>query len=383
MAIDVHNFDKNIMLIIAAFLNLKDKCYAYERDFLGHHFFNVNRNKLNFLAYSSFYSHFCDVCDIPLFFLINEEISNSHGRDCFDSLFNEMVGRGHYVGGISKTDVEVKNARKELVHLLKFRFNESVGSLMLDFTVSAFSAFECWISKLYGAVCAGHENELMQSRRDKIIKAILNYHESPSSEEMERSIKKIASIPGGFVSFHDKLAAVFKVFHKDRYGRDKAKDLEIIQFLGAKRNTVHNGGVHFGQSKVLTHKGVAHSLIQGSASRSDSWPGSLELVGELIDIYTEILKSIENRSDYLPSYIEYVLDDLAFKILSQEIKGFVRREDAIGSDNFSIILKFLVNRYKLSESRALRFLGMIQDRDSNKDFDDSELLELLGKDLGP
>lgn len=371
---------KNLMLI-GTLLHLKDKCYLNENFFLGEAFFNTNKNKFNFLYYHSFYSHFRDVCDIPLFFLINEEVSNAHERDYFPILIDQLLYQGHYKPikkhhGIEDEKRDIAHTSQELADLLINKYNQSLGSQLLDFHVSAFSAFEKWIDRLYSATCEDHKDNLILSRKEKIIKAIINYKNDPSEKTLDSSVKKISSIPGNFISFPDKLNGLYKKISINLYERDKKQDLDIISFLGKKRNTVHNGGIHHGNSTELIHNEVTHTLETGKPAYSEYWIDAINLLGELIEIYTEILKCLPSRKEYITSFIDPEQNEILIEILITVLNDHLLSTEQ--ESNKAGVANFLMSRANLSGKQADNLLKIIS---KYKRIDYSGLLFVLAHDL--
>ncbi|HHH54384.1 MAG TPA: hypothetical protein ENK91_12055 [Bacteroidetes bacterium] len=95
-----YKFDKNNKDKIASFLEVKDKCFFCEKQLLGN-LFQINNNNWKFIYYHSFFSLIRDVSDLSLFFLINEEISNSIERKPYPDLIIDIITNGHYKNSIT------------------------------------------------------------------------------------------------------------------------------------------------------------------------------------------------------------------------------------------------------------------------------------------
>jgi hypothetical protein len=320
-------FDTNIKIVIGSFLELQDECYHQENFFLGEDFFSINKNKLGFICYNSFYSLFRDICSIPLYFLINEEISNAHGRDCFPILLKEIIDEGHYTPKkkhlIDNVDADLQHTYKELSHLLIRNFNESFGSQMLDFQVSSYSAFENWMSRLYNGLCPDHHDEIIEKRKSKIRDILKNISATSPETQLNEAVTSLFSIKGDFISFPDKVNGIYKNIEKSLYRRNINKDKEIILFLGKLRNTVHNNGIHSGSNASIEINNCTHTIENGRPYKSPSWAESLKLTCELILIYTEILKSIPSRTYIINSFIVCEFDATSIEIFKRVCNDFI------------------------------------------------------------
>jgi hypothetical protein len=353
-------FDENNCALIGAFLNLKEQCYFFEKYFLGEDFFNANSNGFNFLFYRSFYSDFRDVCDLPLFFLINEEISNKHERDYLPALMMQVFEDGNFTTNFREEDKSHLKTRhfKDVVRLVTEQYNEIIGSAMLDFTVSSFSVFEYWLDKFYDKSCHDHKNEILRSRAEKISDQLKKYAKSADEHSAEIISGKILSIPGKFISLPDKINGISTLIDQNIYKRNLRNDKDIIDFLSKKRNSVHNLGEHRGQDMTITVDGVEHSLSTGKPAFSTSWLNSLGLIGHLIKIYTELLSSIPNRSDFIDGFIEMKVDGLAIELLTITINDFLaqhgpKAEWATSKGDFAA---FLIRKFSFSDKQSEVFI---------------------------
>lgn len=358
-----YEFDENNCALIGGFLALKEMCFFYEKHFLSEVFFNTNLNKFDFIYYRSFYSDFRDVCDLPLFFLINEEISNAHGRDHLPKIIKQAFKSKSFTTYFQDEEKPQREEHqyKDIIELLKYRYNGIVGSAMLDFTVSSFSVFDRWINVLYEKACSNHKEKIINSRVEKISVQLKKYKQSSEEHSAEEISKKILSIPGKFISLPDKINGIYELIDKKSYVRDFRKDIDIIDFLSKKRNTVHNLGEHRGQNQTITVDEIDHELSTGKPAHSASWLNSLELIGHLLKIYTELLSSIPNKADFVDSFIEQKLDGLAITVLTLTINDFLgqhglKAEWTARKGGFA---DFLVKRFSFSAKQSAVFIDNI------------------------
>ncbi|KHL70974.1 hypothetical protein SF06_03840 [Pseudomonas flexibilis] len=293
-------FDENHKKIIAAFMALKNKAILLEKHTLRG-IYQINKNRLPFIELRNYYANLRDVCDLPIVFMMNEELSNTAARHLCGELLVEMLEERHLTPG-----VQVDGKPVALVHedfeatlsdiraLFSDRINGMVGSLMLDFTVSAFSCFEHWITKLYDGYAEKLEAAYEQGRRDKVVKLLERYGEAKSDEERSKRLNGILNVRGPYRSFPDKINALYKMVDKQRYGRDINHDKDIIRFLGACRNTVHNSGLHLKDPLQITCNGITYFLEAHRPWYSASYPQSIALLGELADIYSHLIRSLDD-----------------------------------------------------------------------------------------
>lgn len=372
-------FDTNQCNLLRGFFSLKEKCFFWEKNFLGEGFYTTNQNKYNFIFYHSFYSSFRDVIDLQIFFLANEELSNITGRCGFDELWNQVfeddvekyyLNESHYI---------------DMKDLFIWRYNPILGSLMLDFLVSAFSAFENWISRLFDKICDKQREIMNNSRKEKVEKFIKDTFKNKkdddthlSNEEMDTLISKINSIPKcDYFSFPDKLECIYKVIDKENYKRNWNEDKNLVNFLAARRNTVHNQGIHKSKNKELRFKDKIYTLEQGKPYKVEKYTDDLSLISELIDIYTELLRSVPEdiRLNNITSFIEYNIDDLSIEILAKICSDIINISDE-NSELTNLIKRNLTEKFSLSEIQVERFILFLK-KSGKKEFSLEDMVELL------
>lgn len=374
-------FDTNQCNLLREFLKLKEKCFFWEKNFLGEGFYTTNQNKYNFIFYHSFYSSFCDVIDLQIFFLVNEELSNITGRCGFDELWNQV-----FEGDVEKEKYHLSGSHYvDMKDLFIWRYNPILGSLMLDFLVSAFSDFENWISKLFDEICDEQRKIMNNSRKEKIKKCIEVAYKNKKSDfiqlsddEMEDLISKINSIPKyDYFSFPDKLECIYKVIDKESYKRNWKEDKSLVSFLAARRNTVHNQGIHTSKNKELRFKDRVYILEQGKPYKVDKYTDDLSLIGELIDIYTELLKSIHKdiRLNKIASFVEFSIDELSIKILAEICSDIINISDG-NTENIDIVKCNLAKNFSLSEIQIERLISFIE-KSEKKEFHFEDMIELF------
>ena len=375
------DFDSNNKSRIGAFLSLKDKCFYHESERLGIRF-HINNNNLPFIYFSSFFSHMRDVCDLSILFLINEEISNGVGRKPYPKLIEEVMAEGFYSNKITVNNevvifdnIKVKFTLEENKELLVNKFNGMLGSQILDFQVSAFSSFEFWISKLYETHKDEFESDLINSRELKYI-SLIEKHQNASESDKNKILQKIIKLPGGFFSFPDKINSIFKIIDKDKYRRNINRDKEIVSYLRANRNTVHNGGVHKGKTQTLSYNSKVFKLEPDKPAYNENYNDLIALIGELVDIYSEILYSLESMTPDLYCEGQYKPRPLNLVRIASKEYASEEIEPAIKDE---IILSLFIEA-GINEEKSQRLLQNLKGLSSNTE-QEVGLLTLLSCDL--
>lgn len=372
---DTINKDK-----IGALLNLKDKCHFYEMK-LFNQFSCINNNNWNFIYYHSFFSLVRDITDLSLFFIINEEISNTIERKPFNALFTDIISNKHCKDEIFINGKKLKLFSNNITHkymettnLLIWKYNEILNSQLYDFSISIFSAFETWISHLYKEFDNPNEKSLLESKKRKIEKLIKQHNETTieSKNEILAKIMKLNS----YISFSDKLNSIFKIVDKNEYEKNRniKKDKEIIAFLRVSRNTIHNSGIHEGKYLSLELNGKKYELITGEP-RFSHHIDIILLYGEVVDIYANILNSIKDIN--LLNYINEEKNQDTLRILHKFILNYKSDKNNIHEESKDLILQNL-KKIVLEDDKAKKILNFLDSHDGNKD---NLLIDTLSADL--
>lgn len=377
-------FDKNNKNKIGSLLELKDKCYYYEEDrftFL----FNINKNNWSFIYYHSFFSLVRDISDLSLFFIINEEISNSIKRKPFDDLMIELITNKHYKNEIFVNEKSIKFNEKKLKHtynelqdLLIWKYNEILNSQLFDFSNSIFSAFEFWIAKLFDKLSndSDTENTLINSRKDKYIKLIEEYNQC-NEEDKSKILTKIMKLQGLYISFPDKINNIFKLLNKDKYikNRNISDDKRLIDFLRTSRNTIHNVGFHHGKDMNFEFNGKKYELIQDKAQFIENHNDMILMYGELVDIYANILVSIDDIT--VEDYVKEEKDEQTFQFFNKVILDYMSNENIISKKDKKLILKNL-KKIVLQDDKAKKILDFL---DNKQNCNDNIVFEVLSANI--
>lgn len=286
---------------IGAFMSLMDKCSYYE----SKHFIS-DAEELGFpdkpVQISSFFGHVKTICEQSLMFFICSEISNSVQARPLGALFEQIIQQGYYdktiriEGKLYKlTQESFDQSFNSLQDLFVNRYDQTVGSHILDFNVSMFSSFEHWITKL----AENYESEMTEkytvSRLKKCQKHLDAYENASTKEEKEKHLKKLRTVPGNYLSFPDKFNFVMSKVDNENYRREQKKDKELIEFLRTSRNTVHNGGFHKGKDIEYIHGEVIHRLQKNKPMYHKDYNDLIELYAEVIEIYNAIISPLKEQ----------------------------------------------------------------------------------------
>ncbi len=374
-------FDGNHKKIIAAFMALKNKATILEKHTLRGNY-QINKNRLPFIKVHNYFAHLRAVCDLPIVFMMNEELSNTAARHLCPELLVEMLEERHLTQAVQIDGKPVALVREDFEAslsdvraLLSDRINGMVGSLMLDFTVSAFSCFEHWITKLYDGYAEKLETAYEKSRRDKVIKLLDRHGESKSDEERSKCVEKILDVRGPYRSFPDKINALYNLADKQKYGRDINHDKDLIKFLGACRNTVHNSGIHRNSPLQITCNGITYFLETDRPWYSASYPQSIALLGELADIYSHLIRSLDDWP------LEAVCEEITLPPILRRFEIAV--EFAHESDGETALEYVLIEDLEVGEVQAANIVKKLAEikADTSRDPKEFCIYEIMTADL--
>ncbi|WP_241570002.1 hypothetical protein [Rosenbergiella collisarenosi] len=183
---------------------------------------------------------------------------------------------------------------------------------------------------------------------------------------------------GSYISFPDKINSIVKIINKNEYPRNLKEDKDIIEFFRLHRNTVHNGGVHHGKKVSINYKGKSFSIEPGKPMYNESWAQSIEFIGELVDIYSNILCSISELPPEAFCYFEE--DIIKLKLLDTQITDYTYSESR--SDQRCYFINSLERRFDFSNKSAIIFTNHLDTLiDSRSEDVENYLYELLSMDL--
>ncbi len=227
--------------------------------------------------YSNFFTAISDQIDTLLIYFINDEISASlYERGPFSSLIEE-VKKDHY----SVRDFKcLEYAESDLPNLFANKTDFIIGSNFLDFKVNTFSVFEKYIDELCEKLLLS--NPRSNKKEEKLIKLIESYSESNSTLEKEVCLKKIKKI-SFYVSSAEKIEYVLSKSGYQKLEMNKAR--AFLKFYRNQRNTIHNLGVHKGESESETVKDIEIRLDTGKPIYTKNHNSAIFSCRELMGIY--------------------------------------------------------------------------------------------------
>lgn len=357
-------FDENHKKILSAFMTLKNKCTILEKATF-YQLYVLNCNDFSFVYANSFYSEMRDICDLSILFMINEEISNATRGQLCKNLLSELLVENHLSDTVSFNEKNIKISAEDFNYslvdiqkLMSERVNQIIGSHMHDFSISAFSAFEKWISTLYSCFSSELDERYYNSRLAKAKKLLDAYVKATDDQCKDKIVERVLKLHGTYISFPDKLNAILKMIVPNSYPRDLSKDNQIIEFLRIHRNTVHNGGVHHGKPISVDYYDTNFSMTPGKPLKSNDWVQSIEFTGELVDIYTNIVDSISG----LPpeAYCSFQEDETALFILERVLRDY-RHSDLKDEKQDLQLINFLERKFNLSNEAATNFMTYLRE----------------------
>ncbi|EQF26817.1 hypothetical protein QEW_0965 [Clostridioides difficile CD160] len=179
-----------------------------------------------------------------------------------------------------------------MINLTKERFNEMLTCQTYDFYVSMWSCFETAITSM----TVTHEKKIIEKLSNSRFKKIKKFCKNNISDKMNNCCDNLEDLKDKFdkefpifISFPDRTNYLLDEISED-YTRSEKKDKEILLFLVALRNTVHNNGVHLKANKNLELAGHLFKIEQNKKFHYESSNDIMILINEIFDIYLEILK---------------------------------------------------------------------------------------------
>jgi hypothetical protein len=187
--------------------------------------------------------------------------------------------------------MNLKAARTDIEDVFNSRMNFITSSNFVDFTVSSYSVFEKWMGKLYEAVKSTNPSS---GRKKRELENLIARHGKAADQETRDKI--LEKIMGNFSSYVSGAEMINFVLSKtnDEYPRDKVSDRNIIEFYGARRNTIHNVGVHNRKTlEPINIKGKEIKLEQSKPAFTADFNTLINHCEELFDIYVAVLINLK------------------------------------------------------------------------------------------
>lgn len=242
------------------------------------------------------------VADQLMYFFVKDQISDIHENNELNILcYNILSGE---ISDVLPTQavfgaLNYKELMNYLEKIVCYEFNSFTSAQFYDFYISYWSCFEACINK----ICEPYEAEIREKLNNsqfKEMKKFLNglYKDLPNREkiikEFEDSKETFNKKFGKYISFTDKYTYLLKnIINKHYCTRDPKKDIDILEFCGAFRNTVHNNGTHLKSDKQIEIRGVTFSLEENEKTYSDDFSQIFVLAQEIFDIYVAIIDALD------------------------------------------------------------------------------------------
>lgn len=231
--------------------------------------------------WGNFYTGMSDVIDVLLVNQLNDEISAS------------LDNRGPLVEILKKSIIQCPSgveqyhevAARDLQRVMSSATDFLTGSQFLDFSVSSFSVFESWVSKIYYHLKLDANREA--ERRRKVEKLVNQHHIAPI-EQRAKIQDKILQIGGSFIPGMEKIEKVLSVTKARDASAESADHQKTIKFASALRNSIHNLGI-IKASEATSLKGIDISPNKPSYAQNHS--DRLILCEEMLYIYRRVVHS--------------------------------------------------------------------------------------------
>lgn len=278
-------FDANQLDRLKHLFQLKGICLAYQHGLEHAQQFEGTSEGT---GYTSFFLAMSDEVDALIYNFINDEATTC------------LAGRGPTKAIIDQlaTDAQVRGedliwfrAVKDFRQRTENYRDHYIGRCYLDFTVSTYSIFETWMSRLYIAL-RETEEERRSSRRRDIAKLISKLAIAQDDAERDQIIDKIGKHGGGQTGSGE-IGYVFKRALNYQV-RNKEFDREYVKSYAAMRNTVHNMGVNRANVPFVL-KGPDFEIVlpAGKARQVADYSDGVKACMELVHIYAALICSLD------------------------------------------------------------------------------------------
>lgn len=227
-----------------------------------------------------------------LYVLIKDELSGGFSNTNL-KVYSDYVTK-------AKDESERNFSFAEIKKMICQEFNEVISGIFYDTYISIWSCFEDAINGMTRAAESEIQEALEKSRYKKLEKFLNKCTTDSHINFLPETIDQLVNgkeelyfkeLPV-FISLTDKINHIFKIIEKD-YNRDIKEDKKILLFWNARRNTIHNNGVHMRDNMTIELKGKTFSLQKGEAIFSASLSEEFSILfNELLDIYFEIISCV-------------------------------------------------------------------------------------------
>lgn len=268
----INKFDKNNKERIYNLLVLKGEAL------LKGQFLAIRKNIISGQSHSNFFTAISDQVDPLLIYFINDEISASlleRGR-LIINLIKEVKDDNYSVEHFKRLNY----AENDLPDLFAKRTDFIIGSNLLDFKVNTFSAFEKHVEELYEKLLL--KKPRSNKKEKKLLELIGKYSESSDDDEKSSILEKIKRI-SFYVSSSEKIEYVLNKSGILKEEADEART--FLNFYRNQRNTIHNLGIHKGESQAVVVNDIQINLENGKPSFTENHNSAIFACHKLMDIY--------------------------------------------------------------------------------------------------
>lgn len=278
----INNFDKNNKERIYNLLVLKGEAL------LKGQFLAMHQSGISAESYSNFFTAISDQVDPLLIYFINDEISASLlERGPLINLIKE-VKDDYYSDEHSK---RLQYAENDLQNLFANRTDFIIGSNLLDFKVNTFSVFEKHVEELYEKLLLNKPRS--NKKEKKLIELIGKYSGISDSDEKYSILEKIKRI-SFYVSSSEKIEYVLCKSGIQKEEADEART--FLNFYRDQRNTIHNLGIHKGESQALVVNDIEIALENGKPGYTENHNSAIFACHKLMDIYETMHRSVTGET---------------------------------------------------------------------------------------
>lgn len=178
-------------------------------------------------------------------------------------------------------------------------FNTYHSILKLNLLNDSWVCFESSLDEIFKAITSPNDREAIQLRKYHEIANLLDKFEI--DEELDKRLRK--KLLDKYIPANNKWNAVFKLKYPNY--RDFKQDRIFLEFFGSCRNCMHNNSISFKTARFETRFGE-FDFVEGRAIGFIDGNLSINMVGELVEIYRAMCSAIDFEGEILDPYSEQV-----------------------------------------------------------------------------
>lgn len=281
-------FDLNNLDRLQALISLKRRCLFWE---------NISRPFSN----GTFFSDFSDEIDIPLLFIINDELTNSTHRSGIIELIDECIKKNRYYNYIELEhgDNNTLLVEDDLKETFVSQADKLIHMVLTRFFINAFSVFEYWMCKSYDAIKEKHDSKNsrlsdLEVRLERYV-ALKNEHDKEPTNEKDNKLTdlkmEIFKKTNAYVSSREKIDFILsKINYTALSDKDKCKKAkELVRFLFSLRNTIHNIGINKSGKDFSIE--INDTIVELPNNKSPNYHNYAKFIDSwhlIIDLYSDL-----------------------------------------------------------------------------------------------